>query len=107
VEEAAAAASSLEDQAGKLRSAVAVFQLDDGGYKAPERAAPRRVASAARPMPARRAAPAAAVTRTPASASTANAAPVAAAPASAPARAPARTVAAAPSAGGDQDWETF
>ncbi|MFT0169465.1 methyl-accepting chemotaxis protein [Paraburkholderia mimosarum] len=31
VEEAAAAAQSLEDQAGRLRAAVAVFSLDDGG----------------------------------------------------------------------------
>ena len=35
VEEAAAAAQSLEDQAGKLRTAVAVFQLEEGAFKAP------------------------------------------------------------------------
>jgi methyl-accepting chemotaxis protein I, serine sensor receptor len=107
VEEAAAAASSLEDQAGKLRSAVAVFQLDDGGYKAPASAAPRRAATPARPVPARRAAPAAAATRAPASAPTAHPGPAAAAPAPMPARAPARNLAASASAGGDQDWETF
>jgi methyl-accepting chemotaxis protein I, serine sensor receptor len=45
VEEAAAAASSLEDQAGKLRTAVAVFQLDDGGYKARQSVAPRRAST--------------------------------------------------------------
>ncbi len=41
VEEAAAAASSLEDQAGKLRTAVAVFQLEEGGYQGARKA--RRV----------------------------------------------------------------
>ena len=42
VEEAAAAAQSLEDQAGKLRTAVAVFQLEEGAFKAPasDRASP-------------------------------------------------------------------
>jgi len=33
VEEAAAAAQSLEDQAGALKAAVAVFQLDDRGLE--------------------------------------------------------------------------
>jgi methyl-accepting chemotaxis protein I, serine sensor receptor len=101
VEEAAAAASSLEDQAGKLRTAVAVFQLDDGGYKAPQRAAPKRASTPVRAMTSRKAAPAAAVTKAPAAP-----APAAAPSAAAPARAPAKAVAAA-SAGGDQDWETF
>ncbi|TGT17338.1 hypothetical protein EN817_31910, partial [Mesorhizobium sp. M3A.F.Ca.ET.174.01.1.1] len=54
VEEAAAAASSLEDQADKLRQAVAVFQLGDDAGKASASAAakhvPLRAASAvARP----------------------------------------------------------
>ena len=35
VEEAAAAAQSLEDQAGKLRTAVAVFQLEEGALNMP------------------------------------------------------------------------
>jgi len=40
VEEAAAAAESLEEQAGNLAQAVAVFKLDDGAV-APRLAAPR------------------------------------------------------------------
>ncbi|MGH8778446.1 methyl-accepting chemotaxis protein [Paraburkholderia sp.] len=88
VEEAAAAAQSLEDQAGKLRQAVAVFQLDDTGQahdpqRAVVRTAPKkpvRTAVAARPA-ARK--PAAFV-----------------AAASAPALATA-------GAGADREWETF
>ncbi|WP_144154407.1 methyl-accepting chemotaxis protein [Paraburkholderia sp. BCC1885] len=37
VEEAAAAAQSLEDQAGKLRATVGVFQLEDDAFNAPSR----------------------------------------------------------------------
>ncbi|MGA9913686.1 MAG: methyl-accepting chemotaxis protein, partial [Paraburkholderia sp.] len=54
VEEAAAAASSLEDQAGKLRTAVAVFQLEESGFKTPVSAAPKRVAAPVRPIAARK-----------------------------------------------------
>jgi methyl-accepting chemotaxis protein I, serine sensor receptor len=99
VEEAAAAAQSLEDQAGKLRTAVAVFQLEEGANQAPSGAS----------QPARRAKPVTTAVRRPApatpkavSAAAPAAAPAAAAPAKAPARAPA--VAAA---GSDKDWETF
>jgi methyl-accepting chemotaxis protein-1 (serine sensor receptor) len=102
VEEAAAAASSLEDQAGKLRTAVAVFQLEEGGYKAPMNAAPARAATPVRSVAAsvRKASFAGSAVKAPASAgATPQAAP-------APARAPAKAMAAA-SAGGDQDWETF
>ncbi|AXL51024.1 membrane protein [Paraburkholderia caffeinilytica] len=111
VEEAAAAASSLEDQAGKLRTAVAVFQLEESGFKAPVSAAPKRAAAPARAMAARKASHAVShpesnsvshatqVARTPA-ASAAAPAPAAAAPTKMPARAVA-------SAGSDQDWETF
>ncbi|RKT27092.1 methyl-accepting chemotaxis sensory transducer with TarH sensor [Paraburkholderia sp. RAU2J] len=106
VEEAAAAASSLEDQAGKLRTAVAVFQIEEGGYKAPASTAPARVATPVRPMaaPVRKASFAGATVKAPA---TTGATPQAAA---APARAPAKAMAtssATASAGGDQDWETF
>ncbi|MGF6756295.1 methyl-accepting chemotaxis protein [Paraburkholderia sp. GAS42] len=97
VEEAAAAAQSLEDQAGKLRTAVAVFHLD-------ESAAVSSPAAAAR-MPARRAMPA--VVRKAAPAARAKAASLA--PALAVAAAPVAAV-RAPSvatAGGDKDWETF
>ncbi|REG58273.1 methyl-accepting chemotaxis sensory transducer with TarH sensor [Paraburkholderia sp. BL6669N2] len=101
VEEAAAAASSLEDQAGKLRTAVAVFHLEESGYKAPVSTPPKRVAAPLRSVVARKVshtraeqpAPHAAVA-TKAPATTAQAA---AAPARAPAKAP----------GSDQDWETF
>jgi methyl-accepting chemotaxis protein-1 (serine sensor receptor) len=47
VEEAAAAAQSLEDQAGALKAAVSVFQLNDGGMetaKAPLSVNPTRAA---------------------------------------------------------------
>jgi methyl-accepting chemotaxis protein-1 (serine sensor receptor) len=103
VEEAAAAASSLEEQAARLRSVVAVFQVDDsgaGGHREPVLAAPKRatstgsIAARARKLPStgtRAAAPA----KAPAAASQ---------PPAAPARAPAK---ASPTAGGDQDWETF
>ncbi|MFL9997072.1 methyl-accepting chemotaxis protein [Paraburkholderia sediminicola] len=107
VEEAAAAASSLEDQAGKLRTAVAVFQLEESGFKAPVSAAPKRVASPARPIAARKVSqpvsqPASHAGAQPARASAAPAATPAAA--AAPTRTPAKATA---SAGSDQDWETF
>ncbi|MFM0204787.1 methyl-accepting chemotaxis protein [Paraburkholderia fungorum] len=120
VEEAAAAASSLEDQAGKLRTAVAVFQLDESGYKAPVSAAPKRASAPGRPSGARKVSQAALQSASqavphaaaqPASqpraqaASAARVPAAAAAPAAAaPARAPVKAVA---SAGSDQDWETF
>jgi methyl-accepting chemotaxis protein I, serine sensor receptor len=120
VEEAAAAAQSLEDQASKLRSTVAVFRLDDG-YAAPvaATAGPARTVSRAKPAAPR-------VTAAAASAARAIAAPAAkAAPAPMPAAAPAKTTsragahkpaasapqparAAAVAAGGSEDdWETF
>ena len=99
VEEAAAAAQSLEDQAGKLRTAVAVFQLDENGSQ-PSFAAsqPARRAKAVTPAtPVRRSAPARVSTTPPAAAP---AAPVAAKPAASAPSAPA-------AAGSDKDWETF
>ncbi|APA84656.1 Tar ligand binding domain-containing protein [Paraburkholderia sprentiae WSM5005] len=111
VEEAAAAASSLEEQATRLRSAVAVFQVDDsgrGGHEAASAvAAPKRVRS---PSPAatrarkttQATAQAALRPKTPVPAAVAPQVAVAAAPA--PARAPARP---ATTAGSDQEWETF
>ncbi len=106
VEEAAAAAASLEDQAGKLRAAVAVFQVDESGHQATVSAAPRRrAATPVRPVAARKVSHATArVTAHPAPQTPAAAA--AKAPAAAPARAPAKAMAAV-SAGSDQDWETF
>ncbi|WP_345810707.1 methyl-accepting chemotaxis protein [Paraburkholderia sp. PREW-6R] len=110
VEEAAAAASSLEDQAGKLRTAVAVFQLDENGYSAPVSIAPKRVSAPARSTVARKVSAGAPSSTLPTAAAT-GAAKVPSTPAveavqHAPARASAKTVVAA-AAGGDQDWETF
>jgi methyl-accepting chemotaxis protein-1 (serine sensor receptor) len=104
VEEAAAAASSLEDQAGKLRTAVAVFQVEDGGYKAPTSAAPKRSAAPVRPIAAtaRKAGFAGS-----SASSVARASAVTAQAAAAPTRAPAKATATATASGGDQDWETF
>ncbi|CAE6840325.1 hypothetical protein R69927_06056 [Paraburkholderia domus] len=101
VEEAAAAASSLEDQAGKLRTAVAVFQLEESGFKAPVSPAPKRAAAPVRPMAARKVSQAGAQ---PATVAKAPAAPAAAPAAAAPTRTPAKATA---STGSDQDWETF
>ncbi|MDR6206824.1 methyl-accepting chemotaxis protein [Paraburkholderia graminis] len=125
VEEAAAAASSLEDQADKLRGAVAVFQLSDegkvsGGSLAKHTPTPARAVSAApravsrTVAHARSAAAPRAAAATAAQPVTAGHAPAAAMAASAPAapkaapapRAPAKS-AAVVSAGSDQDWETF
>ncbi|MGF6411316.1 methyl-accepting chemotaxis protein [Paraburkholderia sp. MM5482-R1] len=113
VEEAAAAASSLEEQAARLRTAVAVFQVDDsgrGGHEAASAlAAPKRPVST-RPVAtrARKLAPATAQAALPAKASNpaggAVAPQVAAASTPTPTRAPARSAA---TAGSDQDWETF
>jgi methyl-accepting chemotaxis protein I, serine sensor receptor len=122
VEEAAAAAQSLEDQAGRLRAAVAVFSLDDTGHGAGFGAAvkPAAVRGMATTGPV-----AAAVAPKPATAAAAPAparpamstAPVASKPAARPAARPAvraASAAAAPAAsgtpvtaGGDDDWETF
>ncbi|PRG83995.1 hypothetical protein C6T58_05805 [Burkholderia multivorans] len=117
VEEAAAAAQSLDEQAARLREATSVFRLDD---TAPPAAS---AADAARRAPRASAASAASV---PSIASTvvraAASAPAAARgerdehdapPPPAPAPAPARKTAAAPAAApqlataGADDWETF
>ncbi|MFM0238466.1 methyl-accepting chemotaxis protein [Paraburkholderia phytofirmans] len=103
VEEAAAAASSLEDQAGKLRTAVAVFHLDESGYKAPVSTPPKRASTPLRSVVARKVSHTRAAQSAPHAAVATNA-PAAAQPAAATTRAPAKATA---SAGGDQDWETF
>ncbi|MEM5401683.1 methyl-accepting chemotaxis protein [Paraburkholderia unamae] len=111
VEEAAAAAQSLEDQAGRLREAVAVFNLDDAAGRAapvqPVRAAARTAAvprAVTRPAAAGGAA-APAARRAPRNAATA---PAAAQPAARPAAAPSVPVSAVASgAGSSGDWETF
>ncbi|MFM0169185.1 methyl-accepting chemotaxis protein [Paraburkholderia sediminicola] len=104
VEEAAAAASSLEDQAGKLRTAVAVFQLEEGGYKAPVSAPPKRAATPLRSVVARKVSPARAAQPAPQAAAATKVPAATAQPAAAPARAPAKAIT---TAGSDQDWETF
>ncbi|KVW75287.1 methyl-accepting chemotaxis protein [Burkholderia ubonensis] len=95
VEEAAAAAQSLDEQAARLRETVAVFQLDDG-------AAQRRTTV---PAVARRVTPAPAL-----AARDSHDAPAPRAAVAPPARraAPAPSPAApAPVAAGNDDWETF
>ena len=103
VEEAAAAASSLEDQAGKLRTAVAVFQLEEGSYKAPVNTAPKRASAPAHAVATRKVSSAGS---RPAALTKASATAAAAPSVAAPVRATARPVATA-SAGSEQDWETF
>ncbi|MEM5420080.1 MULTISPECIES: methyl-accepting chemotaxis protein [Paraburkholderia] len=110
VEEAAAAAQSLEDQAGRLREAVAVFNLEDaalGAAQVKPAPAAARTASVARAAATRQAsgagAAAPAAKRAPRSTPAAAAQP-AARPVAAP-RAPMSAVASA--AGSNGDWETF
>ncbi|WJF89077.1 methyl-accepting chemotaxis protein [Paraburkholderia bonniea] len=94
VEEAAAAAQSLEDQTSKLRSAVAVFQLEDeGGVSAHPASAPQARQSRPAPLRTRPASGASA-----ASVASARLAPTTSAASKAPVLA---------TAGGDKDWETF
>ncbi|CAG4892526.1 methyl-accepting chemotaxis protein [Paraburkholderia gardini] len=96
VEEAAAAAQSLEDQAGRLRTAVSVFHLEDGPAGSGVVAAARKPVHRATAVPASKVARAAPATP---------ARPASAAPALAAApRAAAMAVAVA---GSDKDWETF
>lgn len=104
VEEAAAAASSLEDQAGKLRQAVAVFQLEEGGFKAAVSAPARRASAPPRSVAARKVSHAPAAHAAPQASATPKAPAAAVQAAVATPRAPAKAMA---SAGSDQDWETF
>ncbi|KWC56620.1 methyl-accepting chemotaxis protein [Burkholderia ubonensis] len=92
VEEAAAAAQSLDEQAARLRETVAVFQLDDG-------AAQRRTTV---PAVARRVTPAPAL-----AARDSHDAPAPRAAVAPPARRAAPAPAPAPVAAGNDDWETF
>jgi methyl-accepting chemotaxis protein-1 (serine sensor receptor) len=97
VEEAAAAAQSLEEQAGRLRATVAVFQIDDAALRRQADAVVSTAsrAHAVRVAPSPAPAPAAVAPRAPAPA--VERAPRATAPEPAP-----RAVAA-----GSDDWETF
>jgi uncharacterized phage infection (PIP) family protein YhgE len=56
VEQAAAAAESLQDQAGKLAEAVSVFKLEGGSYR-PQAERPALGNPAAKPKPVPREAP--------------------------------------------------
>ncbi|RQZ89831.1 HAMP domain-containing protein [Burkholderia cepacia] len=102
VEEAAAAAQSLDEQAGRLRETAAVFQLaDDTSW--PGAAAPVAVRHAPR-------APSAAVAAPVAAARDDRDAPPKRAAAAAPVRKPVAAAAApaqAAATGGADDWETF
>jgi hypothetical protein len=51
VEEAAAAAESLQDQAGKLAEAVSVFRLEGASYSVRPASPVRQAATAALPKP--------------------------------------------------------
>jgi len=119
VEQAAAAAASLEDQAGQLRAAVVSFKIEQGGFAAqavaPRAALPSASAAAVRPAasharPARRAAGATSTAqagqagagrKAAASAAGAGASTAAAAQATQPGVATAAATAAA------DDWTTF
>jgi methyl-accepting chemotaxis protein len=100
VEQSAAAAQSLRDQAGKLGSVVAAFRIE-GATPAPPAARATAAPAAAAPVPAK------AVARTviQKAAAAARPAPPAAPAAVTPASAPVRAPAAVPPA--DDDWETF
>ena len=97
VEQAAAAAESLQDQARALEQAVSVFRLDAGAAGAVAHAAPNAVPKAAPPRPAARSAPQQA--RAALGRATAR-------PAPRPAAAPARHLKAVP-ASTEGDWEEF
>ena len=90
VEQSAAAAESLRDQARRLVEAVAFFKTEAGLRASPAAAAPRPVH---KPATAKRPASPASAPRTK--------------PAAAPAPASAKPIAAPAAPAGDADWETF
>ncbi|EOH6073283.1 methyl-accepting chemotaxis protein [Burkholderia cenocepacia] len=104
VEEAAAAAQSLEEQAARLRETAAVFQLDDEAARAGAVVAVARQAPRAPSAPA--AAPAAPTAARVERDAAPKRAPVVATPARKPAAVSAAPAPAVATAGGD-DWETF
>ena len=116
VEQSAAAAESLKDQAGRLAGAVASFRLGDAAPEASApiaAAAPKPAAAKAtatpKPAAAAPAKPAAATAKPAAATRPAAAAATSAPPAAAPkaAAAPARPAAAATTGDDHGDWETF
>ncbi|KVF04208.1 methyl-accepting chemotaxis protein [Burkholderia vietnamiensis] len=112
VEEAAAAAQSLDEQAARLRETAAVFRLDDDAARPSVAAGATRQAPRAKPAPAAQPAAAAAPsvpagpTAAPAARSERDAAPKRTAPARKPAAAASAPSPAVATAGAD-DWETF
>ncbi|AQQ37075.1 methyl-accepting chemotaxis protein [Burkholderia cenocepacia] len=104
VEEAAAAAQSLEEQAARLRETAAVFQLDDEAARAGAVVAVACQAPRAPSAPA--AAPAAPAAARVERDAAPKRAPVVATPARKPAAGSAAPAPAVATAGGD-DWETF
>ena len=96
VEESAAAASALHDQAQRLAEVVSVFNVGSQAPGAAYRAAPTR-----RPAPRMASRPAPKLAPKPA------AKPKLASPAPKTIAAPARAAAPAPAAKSDDDWETF
>jgi methyl-accepting chemotaxis protein-1 (serine sensor receptor) len=116
VEQAAAAAASLEDQAGQLRAAVVSFKIEQGGFAvqavAPRAALPSVSAAAVRPAasharPVRRAVGASSAAQTQAGAGRKAASGAAASTATTAQAAPPSAVAATATAATADDWTTF
>jgi methyl-accepting chemotaxis protein len=98
VEEAAAAADSLNQQAGRMVEVVSIFKLGGNAVAAPSRPSYRSVGKKPQALAPRKPAPA--LARPSATPSRVAAKPVATPKRLAPA-------AAKPAAGGNDDWETF
>ena len=111
VEESAAAAESLRDQADRMKQAVSVFKVGAGDFGATSpKAAVRSSVPKATPFKGteRRAEGASRPAARPASAASGNPAASAPKPAAAqPAKVPPKLTAKVTPAGGDDDWETF
>ena len=112
VEQAAAAAESLQEQSAALVQAASGFKVrkDDGFHPAHTMSAPAAVKTSPRPQPSPAASPKPFVERRgPNRAKNVTRLPAAKAPAPAPASAPIPAPAPRPAkaAGGDDDWESF
>ncbi|MCF8211386.1 MAG: HAMP domain-containing protein [Rhodoferax sp.] len=124
VEQSAAAASSMKDQAQHLASLVATFKLDSQAFRVAPRAAPLRAAlpratppkalpgrpvprALAAPAPKRLAAPARPLLAAAARPAGPSKAPPARTPKPAPLKIPSKTVAKTPVQTTTDDWETF
>ena len=108
VEEMAAAAASLNSQAGELVNAVAVFKLaQDSAYSAGTRLGTTAVAAPTTSRPVLGAAKAASAVRPAATKASKPAASLAAPVGKAPAPTPAAAPAASGKGGADDEWESF